>query len=58
MNNAISIGEPWMWAAINGAKMLMAPWSHAPVQTSLAIVVVLIGTSVAASLIATRKEFS
>ncbi|MHB0916150.1 MAG: TerC family protein [Thiobacillus sp.] len=38
-----------------GAKMLIAPWYHVPVQASLAIVAVLIGASVAASLIATRK---
>ncbi len=39
-----------------GAKMLIAPWYHVPVAASLAIVAVLIGASVAASLIATRKE--
>jgi tellurite resistance protein TerC len=39
-----------------GAKMLIAPWYHVPVQASLAIVAVLIGASVVASLIATRKE--
>lgn len=38
-----------------GAKMLIAPWYHVPVAVSLAIVAVLIGASVAASLIATRK---
>jgi len=38
-----------------GAKMLIAPWYHMPVQASLAIVAVLIGASVVASLIATRK---
>jgi len=38
-----------------GAKMLIAPWVHVPVQASLAIVAVLIGASVVASLIATRK---
>jgi len=38
-----------------GAKMLIAPWYHVPVAASLAIVAVLIGTSVIASLIATRK---
>lgn len=37
-----------------GAKMLIAPWYHVPVQASLAIVAVLIGASVVASLIATR----
>ena len=37
-----------------GAKMLIAPWYHVPVQASLAIVAVLIGASVIASLIATR----
>ena len=37
-----------------GAKMLIAPWYHIPVAASLAIVAVLIGASVAASLIATR----
>ena len=39
-----------------GAKMLIAPWYHVPVQASLAIVAVLIGASVVASLVATRKE--
>ncbi|MFA6063605.1 MAG: TerC family protein [Gallionella sp.] len=39
-----------------GAKMLIAPWYHVPVQTSLAIVAVLIGSSVVVSLIATRKS--
>ena len=39
-----------------GAKMLIMPWYHVPVAASLAIVAVLIGTSVIASLIATRKE--
>ena len=38
-----------------GAKMLIAPWYHVPVQASLAVVAVLIGGSVIASLIATRK---
>jgi len=38
-----------------GSKMLIAPWYHVPVQASLAIVAVLIGASVVASLIATRK---
>jgi len=38
-----------------GAKMLIAPWYQVPVQASLAIVAVLIGSSVIASLIATRK---
>ena len=38
-----------------GTKMLIAPWYHVPVQASLAIVAVLIGGSVIASLIATRK---
>lgn len=38
-----------------GAKMLIAPWYHVPVAASLAIVGVLIGASVIASLIATRK---
>jgi tellurite resistance protein TerC len=38
-----------------GAKMLIAPWYHVPVAASLAIVAVLIGASVAASLIATRN---
>ena len=39
-----------------GTKMLIAPWYHVPVQASLSIVAVLIGGSVIASLIATRKE--
>ena len=38
-----------------GTKMLIAPWYHLPVAASLAIVAVLIGTSVVASLVATRK---
>ncbi len=38
-----------------GAKMLIAPWYHVPVAASLAVVAVLIGASVIASLIATRK---
>jgi tellurite resistance protein TerC len=37
-----------------GAKMLITPWYHMPVAASLAIVAVLIGGSVVASLIATR----
>jgi tellurite resistance protein TerC len=44
-----------MVLAFIGAKMLIAPWCHVPVAASLAIVAVLIGASVAASLIATRK---
>lgn len=39
-----------------GAKMLIAPWYHVPVQASLAVVAVLIGSSVIASLIVTRKR--
>lgn len=39
-----------------GAKMLIAPWYHVPVAASLAIVAVLIGASVIASLIATRNK--
>lgn len=38
-----------------GTKMLILPWYHVPVGASLAIVTVLIGASVIASLIATRK---
>ncbi len=38
-----------------GTKMLIMPWYHIPVQASLAIVTVLIGASVIASVIATRK---
>ena len=38
-----------------GTKMLILPWYHVPVGASLAIVAVLIGASVIASLIATRK---
>ena len=37
-----------------GTKMLIAPWYHVPVAASLAIVAVLIGASVIASLAATR----
>jgi len=39
-----------------GAKMLIMPWYHVPVGASLAIVALLIGSSVVASLIATRKR--
>ena len=39
-----------------GVKMLIAPWYHVPVQASLAIVFVLIASSVVASLVATRKH--
>jgi len=39
-----------------GSKMLIMPWYHVPVGASLAIVAVLIGASVVASLIATRKR--
>ncbi|MFN3749866.1 MAG: TerC family protein [Thiobacillus sp.] len=39
-----------------GTKMLIAPWVHLPVAASLVVIVVLIGGSVAASLIATRKS--
>ncbi|MHB1051699.1 MAG: TerC family protein [Thiobacillus sp.] len=39
-----------------GTKMLILPWFHVPVGASLAIVAVLIGSSVIASLIATRKR--
>ena len=38
-----------------GVKMLIMPWYHVPVQASLAIVAVLIGASVVASLFVTRK---
>ena len=41
-----------------GTKMLILPWYHVPVGASLAIVAVLIGSSVIASLIATRKGTS
>ncbi len=39
-----------------GTKMLIAPWYHVPVAASLAIVAVLIGASVIASLMATRSR--
>lgn len=39
-----------------GVKMLIAPWVHVPVVASLVIVAVLIGSSVIASLIATRDK--
>jgi tellurite resistance protein TerC len=45
-----------MVLAFIGAKMLIAPWVHVPVAASLTIVAVLIGASVAASLIATRNK--
>jgi tellurite resistance protein TerC len=38
-----------------GAKMLLLPWLHIPVHISLIVVAVLIGSSVIASLYATRK---
>ncbi|MDP1927210.1 MAG: TerC family protein [Thiobacillus sp.] len=38
-----------------GAKMLIMPWYHVPVGASLTVVAVLIGASVVASLVATRK---
>jgi len=38
-----------------GTKMLIMPWYHIPVAASLSFVAVLIGGSVVASLIATRK---
>ena len=41
-----------------GTKMLIAPWYHVPVAASLAIVAVLIGASVIASLLATRQGTS
>ncbi|MEI7841392.1 MAG: TerC family protein [Gallionellaceae bacterium] len=41
-----------------GAKMLIAPWYHVPTAASLLFVVVLIGASVVASLIATRHSSS
>ena len=45
-----------MVLAFIGSKMLIMPWYHVPVQASLAIVAVLIGASVIASLFVTRKE--
>jgi tellurite resistance protein TerC len=39
-----------------GVKMLIMPWYHVPVQASLAIVSVLIGASVLASLFVTRPD--
>jgi tellurite resistance protein TerC len=39
-----------------GSKMLIMPWYHVPVNASLVIVAVLIGASIIASLLATRKE--
>lgn len=39
-----------------GAKMLAAPWFHVPVQASLAVVAALIGASIAASLVVTRRR--
>lgn len=44
-----------MVLAFIGSKMLIMPWYHVPVAASLAIVAVLIGSSVIASLLATRK---
>lgn len=45
-----------MVLAFIGSKMLIMPWYHVPVGASLAVVAVLIGSSVIASLIATRKR--
>lgn len=45
-----------MVLAFIGSKMLIMPWYHVPVGASLAIVAVLIGSSVIASLIATRAR--
>ncbi len=39
-----------------GTKMLIMPWYHIPVQASLAVVAILIGASVVASLVATRNK--
>ncbi len=39
-----------------GAKMLIMPWYHVPVQASLTVVAVLIAASVVASLLVTRKQ--
>lgn len=39
-----------------GAKMLIMPWYHVPVQASLAVVAVLITASCVASLFITRKD--
>ena len=45
-----------MVLAFIGTKMLIVPWYHVPVAASLAIVAVLIGASVIASLFATRER--
>lgn len=39
-----------------GAKLLLLPWLHIPVTVSLAVVVLIIGASVVASLYATREK--
>lgn len=39
-----------------GAKMLIAPWYLVPTAASLAVVVILIGASMLASLVATRRK--
>lgn len=39
-----------------GAKLLLLPWLHIPVTVSLAVVVLIIGSSVVASLYATREK--
>jgi TerC family integral membrane protein len=44
-----------MVLAFIGAKMLIMPWYHVPVQASLTVVAVLIAASCAASLFVTRK---
>lgn len=45
-----------MVLAFIGTKMLIAPWYHVPTAASLAVVVILIGASIVASLIATRRR--
>lgn len=39
-----------------GTKMLIMPWYHVPVAASLLVVALLIGASVMASLLVTRKQ--
>jgi tellurite resistance protein TerC len=45
-----------MVLAFIGTKMLIMPWYHMPVQASLAVVALLIGASVVASLLLPPKK--
>ena len=53
--DSFAMPTSWEGSLLSAPKMLIITWYHVSVATSLAIVAVFIGTSVA-SLIATRKE--